>query len=71
MGAVKSDHFGGPLTLNSDMLCHMIDCFEPLKVLPIHYGDFSHYYEGFPDLDPSHKRFVSKTHRGEKVELNI
>jgi len=71
MGAVKSDRFGGPLTMNSDMLIHMIDCFEPLAVLPVHYGCFTHYSEGFPEVDLSHKPLVKKTKRGEKLELNI
>ena len=71
MGAVRSDHFGGPLTMNSDMLSHMIDCFEPLAVLPIHYGCFTHYTEGFPELDLSHRSKVRKTTRGKNIELTV
>ncbi len=71
MGAVKEKFFGGPLTMNNKMLVHLIDCLEPLAVLPVHYGDFSHYSGGFPELDLHHKTIVKRTKRGKEIELAI
>ena len=71
MGEVLKDRFGGPLTLNDEMLDHMIDCLEPLAVLPIHFGCFSHYSSKFPNVNIYHKALVQKTEPGKSLELTI
>ncbi len=71
MGEVMKDKFGGPLTLNDHMLDHMIDCLEPLVVLPIHYGCFSHYSSKFPNVNIYHKPLLKKTELGKPLELTI
>ncbi len=71
MGEVMHDKFGGPLTLNSEMLDHMIDCLEPLAVFPIHYGCFSHYAPEFPKVNIFHKSVVKKTELGEPLNITL
>ena len=43
LGAVKSDSFGGPFTMDLKMLNQMNDLLQPKKIYPIHIDDYSHY----------------------------
>ena len=43
LGAVKSDSFGGPFTMDLKMLNQMNDLLEPKNIYPIHIEDYSHY----------------------------
>jgi len=43
LGAVKSDSFGGPFTMDLKMLNRMKDLLQPKKIYPIHIDDYSHY----------------------------
>ena len=43
LGAVKSDSFGGPFTMDLKMLNQMNDLLQPKNIYPIHIEDYSHY----------------------------
>ena len=43
LGAVKSDSFGGPFTMDLKMLNQMNDLLQPKNFYPIHIEDYSHY----------------------------
>ena len=43
LGAVKSDSFGGPFTMNLKMLQQLESILQPRKIYPIHIDDYSHY----------------------------
>ena len=43
LGAVKSDAFGGPFTMDLKMLNQMNDLLQPKNIYPIHIEDYSHY----------------------------
>ena len=43
LGAVKSDSFGGPFTMDLKMLNQMNDLLQPKNIYPIHIDDYSHY----------------------------
>ncbi|MBQ7432705.1 MAG: MBL fold metallo-hydrolase [Lachnospiraceae bacterium] len=43
MGNVKSQMFGGPLTLNIEMLDQYVGTLCPDVVIPVHVDDFAHY----------------------------
>lgn len=43
MGNAKSQIFGGPLTMNVDMLRKFDSSLNPKTVIPIHVDDFAHY----------------------------
>ncbi|MGL4107172.1 MBL fold metallo-hydrolase [Clostridium sp. LP20] len=43
LGQVMSQKFGGPITMSVDMLGNYCEMIRPMKVIPIHYNDFSHY----------------------------
>ncbi|NOX48179.1 MAG: hypothetical protein GXO89_14495 [Chlorobi bacterium] len=45
MGAAKKGSWIMTLTLDSGMLEKMIFKLKPIKVIPVHYGTFSHYVE--------------------------
>ena len=43
LGNVKSNLFGGPLTMNLSMLKKILTYLQVDKVIPIHIDDYSHY----------------------------
>ena len=43
LGAVKSDSFGGPFTMNLKMLKQLESTLQPKNIYPIHIEDYSHY----------------------------
>ena len=43
LGAVKSDSFGGPFTMDLKMLNQMNALLQPKNIYPIHIEDYSHY----------------------------
>ena len=43
LGAVKSDSFGGPFTMDLKMLNQMNDLLQPKNIYLIHIEDYSHY----------------------------
>ncbi len=43
LGQVWKGHFGGPLTMSTNMLQKFVNKLKPQKVIPLHYDDFSHY----------------------------
>ena len=43
LGAVKSDSFGGPFTMNLKMLQQLESILQPQNIYPIHIDDYSHY----------------------------
>ena len=43
LGAVKSDSFGGPFTMDLKMLNQMNDLLQPKNIYPIYIEDYSHY----------------------------
>ena len=43
LGAVKSGSFGGPFTMDLNMLNQMKDLLQPKRIYPIHIDDYSHY----------------------------
>ena len=43
LGAVKSGSFGGPFTMDLEMLKQMESLLKPKNVYPLHIEDYSHY----------------------------
>ena len=43
LGAVKSDSFGGPFTMDLEMLKQMDSLLQPKNIYPLHIEDYSHY----------------------------
>ena len=43
LGAVKSESFGGPFTMNLKMLNQLTNLLHPKNTYPIHIDDYSHY----------------------------
>ena len=43
LGAVKSDSFGGPFTMNLKMLQQLESTLQPKNIYTIHIEDYSHY----------------------------
>ncbi|WP_020531697.1 MBL fold metallo-hydrolase [Flexithrix dorotheae] len=45
MGGVLGNRFGGPLTLNAEMLDELTKLLNPALVFPVHINSFKHYSE--------------------------
>ena len=65
MGNAKSKMFGGPLTMNTDMLDSYVKALNPEIVIPVHVDDYSHYDMTMDDIEKAGYRKVMP---GDEIE---
>lgn len=65
MGNAKSNLFGGPLTMNTDMLDSYVKALHPENVIPVHVDDYSHYDMTMEDIEKAGYRKVMP---GDEIE---
>lgn len=58
-GAVKSDSFGGPFTMNLKMLQQLETILQPQNIYPIHIDDYSHYQTTKTEVEASNYTVLS------------
>ena len=66
LGAVKSDSFGGPFTMNLKMLQQLESILQPQNIYPIHIDDYSHYQTAKKEVEAAGYRVLAI---GETVNL--
>ena len=59
LGAVKSDSFGGPFTMNLKMLKQLETILQPQNIYPIHIDDYSHYQTTKTEVEDSNYTVLS------------
>ena len=59
LGAVKSDSFGGPFTMNLKMLQQLESTLQPKNIYPIHIEDYSHYQTTKTEVEASNYTVLS------------
>ena len=59
LGAVKSDSFGGPFTMNLKMLQQLETILQPQNIYPIHIDDYSHYQTTKTEVEASNYTVLS------------
>lgn len=65
LGEVKSTMWGGPLTMNLEMLKKIEMELKPTMTIPIHIDDFSHYETNRSEVEKEYKVI----NNGDDIEL--
>ncbi|WP_297957935.1 MBL fold metallo-hydrolase [uncultured Ruminococcus sp.] len=65
MGNAKSEMFGGPLTMDTDMLDSYVKLLSPEVVIPVHVDDYSHYDMTMEDIEKAGYRKIMP---GDEIE---
>lgn len=66
LGAVKSDSFGGPFTMNVEMMKELEHTVKPKHTFPIHIDDYSHYMTTKQEVEIEGYKVLKV---GEKIDI--
>ncbi|MEI7474190.1 MAG: MBL fold metallo-hydrolase [bacterium] len=69
MGQAKSKMFGGPFTMNTEMLHKFKEELKPTMTLPIHTEDFAHFETSRAELKKSEQDDMKILENGETIKF--